>query len=87
METDGWLGLVNRGSAQYSPRLPENIPCRWRLRRRREWNVGKIAAYHGGTPRAGRDERQIDFGRVALDGCFWFEYDSRLSRKRDSEQD
>jgi len=30
METDGSLGLVNRGSAQYSPRLPENIPCRWR---------------------------------------------------------
>ena len=34
----------------------------------------------------GGDERQVDSGLVALDGWFKFEYDSRLSRKRDSEQ-
>ena len=35
----------------------------------------------------GGDERQVDSGLVALDGWFKFEYDSRLSRKRDSEQE
>ena len=35
----------------------------------------------------GGDERQVGLAADALDGCFRFEYDSRLSRKRDSEQE
>ena len=56
-------------------------------RRRTEWNLAEIEAYHGGTSRAGRDEWRDDSGLVALDGWSQFEYDSRLSRKRDSEQE
>jgi len=51
-----------------------------------EWNFEEFEAYHWGTSRVGRDERQVAFGLVALDGRFRFEYDSRLSRKRDCEQ-
>jgi hypothetical protein len=43
--------------------------------RRAEWNLSEIEAYHGGTTRAGRDERQDDSGVVALDGWFGIEYD------------
>jgi hypothetical protein len=42
---------------------------------RTEWNLCEIEAYHGGTSRAGRDERRDDSGLVALDGWFKFEYD------------
>ena len=54
--------------------------------RRREWNLEEFEAYHGGTSRAGRDELSVDSVVGGLDGWFRFEYDSRLSRKRDSEQ-
>jgi hypothetical protein len=54
--------------------------------RRRDWNLEKFEAYHGGTSRAGGDGSQGDSMVVALDGWSRFEYDSRLSRKRDSEQ-
>ena len=54
---------------------------------RREWNFEEIEVFHWGTSRAGRDERQVNSGLVALDGWSQFEYDSRLSRKRDSEQE
>ena len=53
----------------------------------RERNFEEIEGYHGGTSSVGRDEERVDSERFALDGRFWFEYDSRLSRKRDSEQD
>jgi hypothetical protein len=54
--------------------------------RRREWNFENFEAYHWGTSRTGRDGLQVNSVVVALDGWFKFEYDSRLSRKRDSEQ-
>jgi len=54
--------------------------------RRHERNLEWFWAYHGGTSRVGRDELHVDSVVVALDGWFRFEYDSRLSRKRDSEQ-
>jgi len=53
----------------------------------REWNFEEIEGYHWGTSRAGRDEGQENSGVVALDEWFKIEYDSRLSRKRDSEQE
>jgi hypothetical protein len=42
---------------------------------RREWNFEEIEVFHWGTSRAGRDERQVNSGLVALDGWFRFEYD------------
>jgi len=54
--------------------------------RRREWNLEEFEAYHWGASRAGGDESSGDSVVDALDGWFRFEYDSRLSRKRDSEQ-
>ena len=57
------------------------------IRRPAEWNLDEIEAYHGGTSRAGRDEWRDDSGLIALDEWFRFEYDPRLSRKRDSEQE
>ena len=53
---------------------------------RRERNLEEFEVYHWGASRAARDELSVDSVVVALDGWLRFEYDSRLSRKRDSEQ-
>ena len=66
---------------------PREHFVRMAIRRRAEWNLEEIEAYHGGTSSVGRDEGRVDSERFPLDGRFEFEYDSRLSRKRDSEQD
>ena len=44
-------------------------------RGRQEWNFEQIEAFHEDGSRAGRDERQVNSGLVALDGEFRFEYD------------
>ena len=80
----GPCGMLGGAIFSSAPREHFGPTAGWR---RQEWNLEEVEAYHGGTSRAGCDERQVEFGLVALDGPFRFEYDSRLSRKRDSEQE
>jgi hypothetical protein len=80
------MGVVDRWRAGYACRLPVNASGRRRGGRPPEWNFAECEAYRWGASRAGGDERKASWWLVALDEVFRIEYDSRLSRKRDSEQ-
>jgi hypothetical protein len=77
-------GSVGRAICFSAPREHFRRTAGWR---HREWNFEEIEAYHWGASGVGGDEWQAGLAADALDGWFGFEYDSRLSRKRDSEQE
>jgi hypothetical protein len=77
-------GTVGRPICFSAPREHFRRTAGWR---QREWNFEEIEAYHWGASGVGGDERYVSLAAEALDGWLRWEYDSRLSRKRDSEQE